>query len=284
MISNEHDTSAALGRLLTAARARPKLDAEAEARLLEAAARGDDEAASRLVAAHLGELVCLARRFACKGLPLEDLVHEGALGLLEAARRYDPRHGTRFMTYGAFFARRSMVAALARSAKTIRVPRHFSARLRRVRDARDRLCAAGRDPSPENLAGLLGVSPDEARELDRLRSPYEVSTDEPLPAAAGVTRGEMLPDTRQAPPDERHELREQRRELHAALATLPERERAILAARHGLGGRPPLTLRELGAEMSLSKERVRQLEERAKLALRERLAPRLFATPAGPPA
>lgn len=278
MIANELGPSPALDRLLEHARRSQPLSERRERALAHRARQGDAQASSELVAGQLRSLIGLARRFHGKGLPLEDLVHEGTVGLLLAARRYDPTRDARFFTYGAFFARRAMVAAIARSAKTVRVPRHHSSRVRAVRRARENLAAEGRATSPEALARALGVSEERARELDAMRNPFEISLDEPVADAAPLTRADVLADVHATSPAHAVEAEEGPRELREAMATLPERDRRIIEARFGLGGKPPRTLRDLGADLSLSKERVRQIEERAKAALRERLA-RRFAVP-----
>ena len=275
MISNHQGPSEALDRLLHGIGRLPLLDASEEAVLAREAASGDGEAASRLVQGNLRRLVRLACRFRNKGLPLEDLIHEGAVGLLEAAKRFEPSHGVRFFTYGAFLAQRAMVAALARSAKTVRLPRAASARARRVRRAREGLLAHGAEPTPAALARVLGVSPSEACALAAFHAPFEVSLDEPVDAAGRVPRADTLSDPLAPWPDARLLSDERHRELREALARLPARERLVLAERHGLDGREPRTLRELGSDLRLSKERVRQLEERAKAALHVDLSPRL---------
>lgn len=255
MLSNHQQPSQALDRVLASIVLEPDLEPAEERDLARAARRGDERAAHRLVAANLRRVLALARSFRNKGLPLEDLVHEGSVGLLEALKQYDPDRGVRFFTYAAFHVRRGLVRAISRGAKTVRVPRHVASRIQAARSApADAVSAA---PAP------IGT--------------FEISTDERVDPRRATTRGDLLPDTHALLPEESLLARERIVELARALDTLPARERQVLASRYGLSGDEPATLRHVGANLKLSKERVRQLEDRAKASLRRDLGERLSA-------
>lgn len=276
MLTRTDERTETLQELLRAIGAQPELDPETELALCRRAVAGDDEAASRLVASNLRKVLHVARQHRGQGLPLEDLVHEGALGLLESLGRFDPDRGLRFFTYATFHVRRRMVQALARGVKTVRVPRQLAGRVRRFRRERDRLRAGGTSsPETEAVGRAVGLTAAQARTCEAFSMPFEISVDAPMgDPSQGPTRLERLATGPEERPDHVFELVEDLRELRAALALLDERDRQVLDERFGLTGGPRRTLRDLAARMNLSKERVRQLEERAKRILREHLAER----------
>lgn len=277
MVTNAHERTETLETMLRAIEAQPDLDAHEEAELCRRAAAGEPAAAEALVAANLRRVVHVARRFRNMGLPLEDLIHEGAVGLLQAVPKFDAGRGVRFFTYATFVVRRALVQAVARGSKTVRVPRHQAAKVRRFREERERLSAGkGERAGVGEVARSLGLDRAEAEATARFQNPYELSVDETVgPEEGSVTRGELLlrADEEEAP-DARFEATEELQELREALELLDPRDRRVLEARFGLDGQEPRTLRDLSSRMDLSKERVRQLEERAKACLREHMGAR----------
>lgn len=276
MLTHQDDRSETLDRMLRSIEAQPHLDAQEEAALCLRAAAGDPAAAQELVSANLRRVVHVARGYRNMGLAFEDLIHEGAVGLLEAVSRFDASRGVRFFTYASFLVRRTLVQAIARGSKTVRVPRHVASKVRRFKEERARLSSgmSGR-ADVEDVARSLGISADEADAVANFQSPYELSVDETVgPEDGGTTRGDLLGGHPDEVPDRLFEAGEDLDELRAALADLEPRDRRVLEARFGLDGQEPRTLRDLGEHMRLSKERVRQLEERAKASIREQVSSR----------
>jgi len=274
VLTHHDERSETLDTMLRAIEAQPRMDAREEAAACRRAAAGDPAAAQELVAANLRRVVHVARGYRNMGLALEDLIHEGAIGLLEAVSRFDASRGVRFFTYASFLVRRTLVQAIARGSKTVRVPRHVAAKVRRFKEERARLSAGlGTMAGVEDVARSLGLSAAEAEAIANFQSPYELSVDERIgPEDSGSTRGDLLSGDPREAPDELFEAGEDLQELRDALEGLSPRDRRVLEARFGLDGQEPRTLRDLGARMQLSKERVRQLEERAKACVRDQVS------------
>jgi RNA polymerase primary sigma factor len=248
----------------------PPLSAADERELAHQIARGDPEARERLIVSHLGLVVVLARTYRGHRLPLEDLVSEGNLGLIRAVEGFRAEIGTRFTTYATFWVRQSIRQALHRDRNTIRLPHHLLHLLtewhRAVHALRREL---GRAPLEEEIAARLGLSPTRARGVWaalRVR-------------ALGQAPGERDDDTLDlvAGGNDRDPVdalvEEERRCVVAdALGSLSDREGAVLRQRFGLGGGDPVTLREVGAQLGCTRERVRQIEQHALSKLRPHLS------------
>lgn len=255
-----------------AARA-PLLDADEERTLIERVQRDGDQAAmSALVSSHLRMTLSLATRYASRGLPVEDLVSEGAVGLCEAARRFDLERGTRFSTYAAWWIRAHIRAFALRNRRVVAMPSTRNGRvvMGRAARTRQRLTAAlGRPPTVDELADELGVERADVELVDSAMQGRDVSLS---PRDDGPAL--RLRATEPSPEEEVAE-REQREgaaaRVHDALTALDARELEIVERRFLRA--EGQTLRAIGAEMGLSRERVRQLELRAKDKLRRRLSP-----------
>jgi RNA polymerase primary sigma factor len=238
------------------------LDALREAR------RVADGATAEFVQANLRIVVTFARRY--RGMPLVDLIQEGNLGLLRAVDKYDHRRGLRFSTYAAWWIRHSLSRALADQSKMIRYPVHLTGSIQRVRRAQERFTReSGRDPSPAELAERTGIPIEQVRRaLEVVAQP--VSLDAPLSTTErDASELVELVTNRDAPGvDEEaasHELRDDARKL---LEELSDRERQIIRMRYGIDGHAQRTLEEVGARLSLSRERARQIERDALRKLR----------------
>jgi len=208
-------------------------------------------------------VVAFARRYEHRGLPLDDLVQEGTLGLLRAIDLFDPDRGARFSTYAAWWMTQALRRALATQVPLAHVPLNVQDdRARLARQAHALHAALGHPPSPDELAAATGLP--RAR-VDALTAPLPapVPLDLTMGDAETMTVGDLLPDPAAARPDVEAEAQEIAAAVRAALATLAPRERAILAARHGLDGQPPRTLQEIGRHLGLTRERVRQIEAKA---------------------
>jgi RNA polymerase primary sigma factor len=238
------------------------LTAAEERALAEAIARGDRGARDRMVRANLRLVVKIARDFEGKGLTLDDLVGEGNLGLLRAAVEYDPAFGTRFSTYAAHWIKQAIRHALTNTAATIRLPSHMVGLLSKWRKAERRLRRdLGREPTAREIGDELGLSPaqrdmvDRAFQARRLRQEGGEADDAWAP--------EDAPDYRDDAPDARLIADDQRRDLEDRLARLDDRERLVVSLRFGLSGDDPLTLKEVGKRLGVTREWVRKIELRA---------------------
>jgi RNA polymerase sigma factor (sigma-70 family) len=206
-----------------------------------------DRAAGRLAMHNTRLAVSIARRYVHRGLPLNDLVQEALLGLLKAARRFEPRRGTRFSTAATWWIRQSVVLALQERGRLIRVPGRAQEEMKHARRVRAELAQTlGREPSAEEIAAESGLAPRKTSTLLRLlEAPLSLGAwEESLKAEGDV----------EAPAAE---------DLRKALASLDAREREILTRRYGLDDAEPETLDVIGARLGVTRERVRQLEKRA---------------------
>jgi RNA polymerase primary sigma factor len=241
-------------RLLTAAE---------EVALAKRIERGDIAAKHRMVECNLRLVVSIAKRYRGMGLPLLDLIQEGAIGLNRAVEKFDWRRGHKFSTYATWWIRQAIQRAISNHARTIRIPVHVLERRRKVELAQQRLeSELGRRPTREELAAASGLSPkrvDEAFSLARTT----LSLNQPFGSDGEPTElGDLLPDPRAENLEDQLERHRRRRVVHRALRGLPDRERLVLERHYGLSGAPQ-TLQEIGSDLGLTRERVRQLEAHA---------------------
>src|SRR5262245_33415535 len=235
---------------------------------------GDQSAASRLVTGNLRFVVKIAFEYRTYGVRLLDLIQEGNLGLLVAVDRFEPDRGVRLTTYAVWWIRAYIQEYIRRSWSLVRfgTTRAEQRCFYRLRRERQRLERYGGKADPERLASALGVRPEELETIESRITRRDLSLDDPAYVDTDETRGDRLADDRPGPETTlaEQELWEEAHErIHHALDELDPRERAILA-RCYLAGKPA-TLKELGAAFGISRERVRQLEARAKAKLREAL-------------
>ncbi len=239
------------------------LSAKDERDLAKLIAEGDVRARDRMVRANLRLVVNIARGYVGKGLGLQDLIEEGNLGLLRAVEGFDPSMGTRFSTYASYWIKQSIKRALINSAKTIRIPAYMVELLSKWRRASARLTEElGRTPTQEEVGRVLGLA---RKKLPIIKKAIQVynSTPQSDQTDAGWSLGEMVMDERLKAPDEElldHDVLSTVLEL---LETLDTREATVLKLRFGLGEGQAHTLKEIGQELGLTRERVRQIETEA---------------------
>lgn len=259
---------AAFDRYLAEIRRHPLLDREQEVELARRIAAGDEAALDRLVESNLRFVVSVARRYANRGVPLDVLVTEGNLGLVRAARRFDPSRGVRFVSYAVWWIRQAMLSALSRDGRIVRIPTGRLDEARRVAAARRRLSQErGRTVRPDELALELGIEESRVREALRLRS-RDLSLDAPVPARSGDPLLDRVADPQGEDPVRRMERDALAATLRDGLLRLPEREAEVLRRYYGLDGEEPATLTQIGAILGVSRERVAVLRERALRRLR----------------
>jgi RNA polymerase primary sigma factor len=248
------------------------LSPEEEVALARRVRAGDAEARDRLIRANLRLVVAIAKEYAKIGLPLLDLISEGNIGLMTAAERFDPEKGAKFSTYAAWWIKQRIRRALRDQGKTIRLPAHLADKLMRMRRARaDLYGELQREPSAEEVAERIGEPERTVRKWMEL-SRDTVSLDQPAGDGDGKdTVADHVADTRTEDAGAGMDNRQLLEEMHGHLRDLPQRERFILERRYGLDGQPAGSLEEVGAQLGITRERVRQLQTAAIEHLHERM-------------
>ena len=267
----------ALTRYLSEIRRRPSLSREEEVGLARRARDGNRQALNVLVEANLGFVVKIACEYRNLGLPLEDLLNEGNLGLLKAAERFDAERGNKFITFAVWWIRKSILGALNQHVSLIRIPENHRRKLRRIRDAeRSLVRTLGRTPEREEVASELSHTPDEMDTTLRHDVRSRSLTD-PIGPDSDTSLSDLLTDEA-ATGEENMLQREATALVTEALKELDPQERQVLGYRFGLHDRAPLVLREVGDLMGVSRERVRQIEVKATQRLRLILLRRMSAS------
>lgn len=253
-----------LGRLTQA----PLLTPDEEVDLTRRAQKGDGGARQRLIESNMRLVINIAKSYRSRAIPLEDLIQEGAIGLMHAVERFDPSKGFRFSTYATHWIRQSIGRALDNKAKAIRLPAHISQSLRKIERERARLARElGYEPSHEELAACIGVSPRKLMAL--MQSSQELlSLDMRVGDNENTTLGSLLRDTATGDPEQEVLSEEMVRELQHILSELSERERRVMSYRLRMDDGQPNGREDLAKELQLSRERIRQIEIQAIKKLR----------------
>lgn len=248
----------------------PLLSMDEEAELARRIRQGDEEALEKLVKANLRFVVSVAKQYQNQGLPLTDLISEGNLGLIKAAKRFDETRGFKFISYAVWWIRQSILQALAEQSRIVRLPLNRVGALNKINKVFARLEQEyEREPSPEEIAEAMNntLSPEEIAEIMR-QSGRHVSLDSPIAPGEDTRFIDVLENTDLPQPDQVLMYESLRQEISKALATLEEREAQILRMHFGIDQRYPMTMEEIAEKLGLTRERVRQIKEKAIRKLR----------------
>jgi len=270
MDSSHSDRSSLLSRYFSEIRSYPLLSKDQEHVLARSVRKeGSRDALNELIESNLSFVVKVASEYRNLGLPFEDLLNEGNLGLIEAAHRYDASKGTKFITYAIWWIRKSILKALSEHSNLVRVPTYQLKKVREIRDT-ERVLARrlGRRPRREEISARLDRSLAKVDQVLQF-SLREMSLDEKFGKDRDKPIADFLVDVRSVDPENDLIKREATSLVSEAMNHLNEQERKVISHRFGIQMRRPLTLKEIGEMMSISRERVRQIECQAKTRLRK---------------
>jgi len=256
----------------------PLIDREEEAHLARGIRKGDPEALDKLVRSNLRFVVSVAKKYQNQGVLLSDLINEGNVGLIRAAHKFDETKGIKFISYAVWWIRQAILQALAEQSRIVRVPLNRAGALHRIgRRSSSLLQELGREPTVNEIADGLEISKEEVASTMAISQPH-LSLDAPLTPGEDNRLLDYLPD--QFAPDPEGETYEQalRSTVDHALSTLKEREAKVLRLYFGLDDQEPMTLEEIGSLMGITRERVRQIKEKALGRLRHASRSRFLET------
>ncbi len=256
----------------------PLIDREEEARLARRIRSGDDEALNDLVRANLRFVVSVAKKYQNQGVPLSDLINEGNLGLIRAAHKFDETKGIKFISYAVWWIRQAILQALAEQSRIVRVPLNRAGALHRIgRRSATLLQELGREPTVGEIAEGLDLSEDEVAAALSM-SQAHLSLDAPMTAGEDNRLLDYLPDQYAENPEGVAYDQALKATVEGALASLRERESKVLRLYFGLDDQEPMTLEEIGDLLGITRERVRQIKEKALARLRHASRARFLGT------
>jgi RNA polymerase primary sigma factor len=233
------------------------------------AQRGDEEAVQELAKANLRFVISVAKKYQNRGVSLTDLIQEGNVGLVTAARKFDPEQGVKFISYAVWWIRQAILASLANHGRAVRVPLNRASDLARIFREKERLKQElGRDPTPEELSKATDLTPELIESLQTLNA-AEIRLDAPIGDSEDSQLVERFITEEAAEPELEVENRLLTESVSAALETLDARDAKVLRLYFGLEGEREHTLEEIGNMLGVTRERIRQLRDRALRRLRE---------------
>jgi RNA polymerase primary sigma factor len=245
------------------------LTAEEEVTLARKIKEGDQEALEKLVKANLRFVVSVAKQYQNQGLSLPDLINEGNLGLIKAAQRFDETRGFKFISYAVWWIRQSILQALAEQARIVKLPLNKIGSINKVNRALAELEQRfEREPTIDELSEMLNLAPDDVKEALKGNNRH-LSMDAPITQDEEGSMYDVLLSPDSPMPDKGLLKESLRKEIERALSTLSPREANIIRLYFGLNGKHPLTLEEIGEEFDLTRERVRQIKEKALKRLKQ---------------
>ncbi len=262
--------SASLEKYLAEIGKEPMIPAEEEVRLARLIREGDSSALDKLTRANLRFVVSVAKQYQSQGLSLPDLINEGNLGLIKAAKRFDETRGFKFISYAVWWIRQSILQAIAEQARIVRLPLNQVGSLSRISKAFSKLEQEfEREPSYEEIAAITDLPIDKISDALRI-SGRHVSMDAPFVQGEDNTLLDVIENTESPRADVQLINDSLRKEIERSLSTLSEREREIVTLFFGIGLGHGLTLEEIGSKFDLTRERVRQIKEKALRRLRHK--------------